>query len=366
MFAYNPMRLNIGSIGFLPASSDPVLVSPDYVVFGCGESIIPEYLNYYTQSGKWFDWVAAGGTGSVRSRIYFKELARLSIVVPSKRDQLGAVEVLANLDALERALVEEDSLILRTCLTLFEGWFTRFEPVKMNADGRVGIGIHASAQQLFPRELMESDAGMIPKGWKSGTLANVAILNEKAWSKKDHPSTIRYVDLGAVKDNRIEMVPEYSFEEAPSRARRVVNVGDTIVGTVRPGNRSFAYIGPSLPGLTASTGFAVLTPIEPCYREFVYLAATRSESIERLAKLADGAAYPAVRPEVVLQTEVVLPPESIVREFSDCVGPLFARLVKNRDSARSVSGLRQTLLPKLLAGTVRLSEPHKLLTEAIA
>jgi type I restriction enzyme, S subunit len=69
---------------------------------------------------------------------------------------------------------------------------------------------------------------------------------------------------------------------------------------VRPGNGSYAFVNEE--GLTGSTGFAALRPMHPDTREFVYLAVTTRQNIDRLAHLADGAAYPAVRPEVVMAT----------------------------------------------------------------
>ncbi len=96
-----------------------------------------------------------------------------------------------------------------------------------------------------------------------------------------------------------------AWEAAPSRAQRILRIGDTIVGTVRPGNKSFALIADE--GMTGSTGFAVLRPLERDFRHFVFLAATSPENIERLSHLADGAAYPAVRPDIVLASPFTVP-----------------------------------------------------------
>src|SRR6202034_3209241 len=117
---------------------------------------------------------------------------------------------------------------------------------------------------------------------------------------------IKYVDLSNTKWGRIHEVMEYTREEAPSRAQRILRPGDTIVGTVRPGNGSYALVG--INGLTGSTGFAVLRPKSAECREVVYLAATSRENIDRLSHLADGGAYPAVRPETVAGTELLIPP----------------------------------------------------------
>lgn len=89
-FAYNPMRLNIGSIAQWKGEHD-ILVSPDYVVFRClsgtDVEIDPDYLNHFRQSDAWEKFVSEGGDGSVRVRIYYKDLARLQLVLPGRNEQ---------------------------------------------------------------------------------------------------------------------------------------------------------------------------------------------------------------------------------------------------------------------------------------
>lgn len=99
-FAYNPMRLNIGSIARWQGDSD-ILVSPDYVVFQClkgpGSEIIPAYLDHFRQSAAWEKFVTEGGDGSVRVRIYYKDLARLQVTLPSPAEQKKIAECLTSL-----------------------------------------------------------------------------------------------------------------------------------------------------------------------------------------------------------------------------------------------------------------------------
>jgi type I restriction enzyme S subunit len=135
--------------------------------------------------------------------------------------------------------------------------------------------------------------------------------------------------------------------------------GDTIVGTVRPGNGSYAFITQA--GLTGSTGFAVLRPRVCDFAEFTYLAATALENIEALSHLADGGAYPAVRPEVVAATQVARPNDDVLREFSRVVGPLLQKLAENERESRTLAALRDTLLPKLISGELRVSVTGTLL-----
>lgn len=102
-FAYNPMRLNIGSIARWKVDSE-ILVSPDYVVFRClanNESgLAPSYLDHFRQTKAWEDFVTEGGDGGVRVRIYFKDIARLRLALPSLAEQQKIAECLSSVDEL--------------------------------------------------------------------------------------------------------------------------------------------------------------------------------------------------------------------------------------------------------------------------
>lgn len=99
MFAYNPMRLNIGSIGFCHDNLAPGIVSPDYVVFGCHEdALLPKFMDYHTRSAPWSDWLSLAGEGSVRERIYFRKLETYELLLPDISYQEAAVQVLSSLD----------------------------------------------------------------------------------------------------------------------------------------------------------------------------------------------------------------------------------------------------------------------------
>jgi restriction endonuclease S subunit len=100
-FAYNPMRINIGSIARWKGSND-VLVSPDYVVFRCSArgktGVSPAYLDCFRFSDQWNDFVAGSGDGGVRIRIYYKDLARLPLRLPSLAEQQRIADCLSSLD----------------------------------------------------------------------------------------------------------------------------------------------------------------------------------------------------------------------------------------------------------------------------
>ena len=105
---------------------------------------------------------------------------------------------------------------------------------------------------LFPDRFVDSDLGEIPAGWEAATAVDdIALLNPESWNARNAPEIVVYVDLSNTKRGVVEKYETYARREAPSRAKRVLRIGDTILGTVRPGNRSYAFIGED--GLTAST-----------------------------------------------------------------------------------------------------------------
>lgn len=97
-FAYNPMRINVGSI-CMWHSDDPALVSPDYVVFFCKPNIlVPEFLNYVRMMHRWEQYVQFSGNGSVRVRIYFNDLGNFSFPVPPYEEQQKIAAILSAAD----------------------------------------------------------------------------------------------------------------------------------------------------------------------------------------------------------------------------------------------------------------------------
>ena len=213
-------------------------------------------------------------------------------------------------------------------------------------------GMDPGIAALFPDRFVDSELGEVPEGWGETTLEKIAVLNPETWTARNAPKTVVYVDLSNTKWGTIEKCETHEWKDAPSRAKRVLRIGDTILGTVRPGNGSYAFIGED--GLTGSTGFAVLRPRVPRDRTLVWCCATASENIDRLTHLADGAAYPAVRPQVVGATKIILPSERVRNVFATICDPLLDQMEANKRESRTLAALRDTLLPKLISGELRV------------
>lgn len=300
--------------------------------------------------------------GSTRAYLGITAQLELPVILPPIEEQRRIAEILGSLDdkiELNRRMNETIEAMARA---LFKSWFVDFDPVRAKAVGRTPPGLDPATAALFPSEFQDSELGKLPRGWSVGSLAEVAELNPESWSTKNAPPTVNYVDLSSTKWGQIESTTLSAWADAPSRARRVLRPGDSVVGTVRPGNGSYALITDE--GLTGSTGFAVLRPKAQDGIGFVYLAATSKHSIESLTRLADGGAYPAVRAEDVAATPVVIPDDTVMPAFDNAARPLFLAIARNSRESVALARVREALLPGLLSGELETAHPVEQTAEA--
>lgn len=182
-FAYNPMRLNIGSIARWQGD-DNILVSPDYVVFKCKSSgphrLDPAYLDHFRRSEAWEDFVSEKGDGSVRVRIYYKDLARLRLALPSYSEQQKIGDCLDSADALIAA----------------QG--RKVEALKSHKKGLM--------QQLFPQEGETQPRLRFPEFESAGEWKEVRLntLGELVSGLTYRPSDVRDEGLLVLRSSNIQ------------------------------------------------------------------------------------------------------------------------------------------------------------------
>jgi len=364
-----------GRVAFVDDSMPPFVYSPHLSYWRSlkHDELSPGYLRYWSR-GEEFHRQLRGLSTSTDMAPYLSlaDQKRLTISLPAPSEQRRIAHVLGTLDdkiELNRRMNETLEAIARA---IFKSWFVDFDPVRAKASGEAPeficrrLGLTPDLLAMFPDRLVDSDMGKIPQGWQVRTIADHCFLNAKSWTAKTLPAEVRYVDLANAKNGVISQVQVFSSSAAPSRARRVLRDGDTIVGTVRPGNRSFALIGRGAPQLTGSTGFAVLTPRRDELREFLYFLAAGDENVVRLSRLADGAAYPAVRPEVVTAGVCVSPHPDVIDAFHAATAMMVDYQIANRVSNNTLASIRDTLLPKLLSGELRVPDAEAIAEDAAA
>ena len=297
---------------------------------------------------------------SAQPNLNLAEIKGLPINLPPLWEQKAIAHILGTLDDKIELNRKTNETLEAMAKAIFKSWFVDFDPVRAKAEGRP-TGLPAEISDLFPDSFEDSELGEIPSGWRVGEIQDIAELNPETWGSRNQPLRVKYLDLSSVKYGKIDCIEKYEWGDAPSRARRILKAGDTVVGTVRPGNGSYCLIGED--GITGSTGFAVLRPKNKNDNAFVYLSSCSKENIDRLAHLADGGAYPAVRPELVAQTSVIVARREVLDCFSNRISPLFTAAEKRKQLSKVLCRVRDALLPKLISGEIRIPDAEKMLEE---
>jgi len=323
------------------------------------------FISYYLRLPETKEWLVRHAVGATMPNLNTGILSSVPIRLPPLESQFEIAAILGTLDDRITLLRETNKTLESIAQAIFKSWFVDFDPVRAKMEGRQPEGMDEETAVLFPDSFKESDFGLVPNNWHWGTLDDLCTLNPESWTAKKHPDTLNYVDLSNTKENIISGVSVLSFEAAPSRARRVLRTGDSIVGTVRPGNKSYAFIGCNLENLTGSTGFAVLRPKTLELAEFIYISVTREPIIEHLTHIADGGAYPAVRPEVVAKVKTVLPSDNALKKFHQIVSPLFESVANNQSRVEVLTSMRDALIPRLISGQIRIPEAQEQVENAL-
>ena len=184
-FAYNPMRLNIGSIARWKGERE-ILVSPDYVVFKCitngGSGIAPGYLDHFRQTKVWEEFVTEGGDGSVRVRIYYKDIARVELALPSLPEQQKIAECLSSVDELMTAQAR------------------KVDALKTHKKGLM--------QQLFPREGETQPRLRFPEfqnagQWEESPLSNFILSLDAGVSVNSGDRPANKTEFGVLKTSAV-------------------------------------------------------------------------------------------------------------------------------------------------------------------
>jgi type I restriction enzyme S subunit len=353
----------VGRAGYLRAGQEPVVFAPQVAYWRVLDETMldPRFIYYFIRSRAFqsaLDGVKTHGA-MVADYVSISQQHDFTIALPAVRSQRAISRTLGALDDKIEVNRKMSAALEAIARALFTSWFVDFEPVYAKMEG-CETGLAPEIAAVFPDSFFPSKHGDIPRGWSFGSIVDTANLNPEAWSKATRPDVVRYIDLSGVKWGKIEAPTIYERDQAPSRAQRILRRGDTLVGTVRPANGSYALVDED--GLTGSTGFAVLRPRDS--KAFTYLAATSRRNIERLGHLADGGAYPAVRPEVVGETPVALPPAAVLRAFETMVSPLLDRCAQAGRESSTVAAIRDALLPKLLSGELCVANVEKVLEKS--
>lgn len=263
----------------------------------------------------------------------FKKHTELRIPFLSEQRKIAAVA--AAYDELIENNRRRIALLERMAEQLYREWFVRFR---------------------FPGYQQAKFEKGIPSGWAVGKLSDVADVNARSLKRGREPEAVRYVDIGAVTTNAMQIPEPVRFRDAPGRARRCVKHGDMLWSSVRPANRAYCLVFEPPGNLIASTGFAVISHHADVPFSFIKFATTMDSFVEQMTAVAKGAAYPATSFDDFENAALLIPPSDLLGEFHQQVLPMLSLSHELCAQNEVLVRTRDLLLPRLISGKLRVDD----------
>ena len=211
--------------------------------------------------------------------------------------------------------------------------------------------LEAMAETLFRQWFVEE----AEEGWDSVRVGDFVHTNIASINKDNALKTIGYLDTGSLTEGKIDGYQPFDIADAPSRARRIVKHNDVLISTVRPNQKHYGILKNPTEDVIVSTGFCVITcdKINP---HFIYILLTTDEMTEYLHSIAEGSTstYPSLKPSDIEGLVFQLPPQEKLDAFSEYADNAWSKIEYNHTQIITLEKLRDTLLPKLMGGEVRL------------
>jgi type I restriction enzyme S subunit len=207
------------------------------------------------------------------------------------------------------------------------------------------------AETLFRQWFVEE----AEESWEHVTIGEFVKTNHRSISKDYLFQEIEYLDTSSLTEGLISETQKIALKDAPSRAKRLVQNNDLLISTVRPDQKHYGIINNPTKNFVVSTGFCVITcsDIEP---HFIYLLLTSDEMTQYLHSIAEGSTstYPSLKPSDIEKIEFLKPPIERMSEFSTLASTYWTKIHSNQTQIRTLTQTRDTLLPKLMSGEVRV------------
>jgi type I restriction enzyme, S subunit len=191
--------------------------------------------------------------------------------------------------------------------------------------------------------------------WENAIIENVAEINSETLSKSYPFNQIEYLDTGSIIRGEITEYQVFNLDDAPSRAQRIVREGDVVYSLIRPIQRHYGLLTNINENAIASTGFCVIRN-KNFSKYFLYFLLTMDENVEYLDVIAEGStsAYPSLKPSDIADFKFQKPPKEKIIRFDKFVSDLWHKVSANQIQIKSLTKIRDILLPKLITGEIRV------------
>lgn len=327
--------------------------------------MLPKFLYYFLSTPEGQGALVQASHGSVQVNIAPRAVVeQIEVPVPSLSEQRAIVHILGTLDdkiELNRRMSETLEAMARA---LFKSWFVDFDPVRAKAEGR-DPGLPPHIADLFPDSFEDSELGEIPRGWKVALLPTIIDVNPPRSLRKGEVAP--YLDMANMptRGHSPDVVSQRPF----GSGARFMN-GDTLVARITPclENGKTAYVDFLLDGQIGwgSTEYIVLRPKAPLPTEYAYCLA-RSDAFRDFAigSMTGSSGRQRVPVDALAHFLIPSPPEPVARQFGSLIKPLFSRASAATQESRTLAALRDTLLPRLISGELRVKDAERCVAEVV-
>lgn len=300
--------------------------------------------------------------GSVSERINTRDVESLSVLLPPPKEEAAITHILGTLD---------DKIELNRCMNktlegmtraLFRSWFVDFDPVRAKAEGR-NSDLPKEIGNLFPNRLMDSEMGEIPEGWGVANIGELAEVIDCLHSKKParQKEGLPLLQLYNIRDDGlIDMQDTYFINETDYHkwvTRMEASTGDCVITNVgrvgavaqMPADQK-AALGRNMTGVRCKRTFPFPTFLLECLL-------SQGMRDEITLNMDTGTILDALNVRNIPKLRLVRSPEQLLERFEKVARPLRAQMERHAFQSHTLGALRDTLLPKLISGELKISAP---------
>ncbi len=290
-------------------------------------------------------------------------LRLLPLPLPPLPEQQAIARILGALDDKIELNRRMNHTLEEMARALFKSWFVDFDPVTAKAEGRVPFGMNAETASLFPTEFEETGEGAIPKGWSISKIGDIANVIDCLHAKKPErqESGKIFLQLNNIRDDSLIDLSDnfYISDEDYTKwiSRLEAREGDCVITNVgRVG--AVAQIPPGLSAALGRNMTAIRCKEDFQFPAFLITCLTSDVMREEInTKIDTGTILDALNVKNIPLLKFTLAPMPVLSAFEKIVRPLRKKMETNLENSQTLATIRDSLLPKLLSGELRVKDP---------
>ncbi|BBD80118.1 restriction endonuclease subunit S [Aerosticca soli] len=323
------------------------------------------YLFYWFMLAGRAGWLEPFFTGTTIKHLTGKALSELKVPLPPIEEQRAIAHILGTLDDKIENLRRQNETLEAMARALFKAWFVDFEPVRAKIEGRwrrgeMLPGLPAHLYDLFPDRLVESELGEIPEGWERVTLGDIAEHPRRNIQPDAIDPDTPYIALEHMPKHSIAL-SDWGFASGIESNKFAFRKSEILFGKLRP---YFHKVGVAPINGVCSTDIVVIAPKERYEFAFVLGLVSSDQFVEFTSAGSTGTKMPRTSWTDMARYETVRPPKSIAALFTETIQPTIERIITSIHESRTLAHLRDTLLPKLISGELRVKDAEAFLERA--